>query len=69
VGYREYYCEKRLLKKMFRYITIDGKKRAFVTMFEYLKDKTQGVTIHLLETDASVERKRTEKLIYKRESD
>lgn len=61
--------EQRLVKKMFRYITIDGKKRAMVAMFEYFKDKTQGMTLHMLSTDASVEKRRIEKLIYQRESD
>lgn len=59
----------RLVKKMFKYITVDDKKRATVAIFEYLKDKTQGVSLHLLDTDLGVEKKRVEKLIYKRESD
>lgn len=59
----------RLVKKMFRYITIDDKKRATVAIFEYLKDKTQGVSLHLVDTGLGVEKKRVEKLIYKRESD
>jgi len=61
--------EKRLVKKMLRYITVNEKKRAVVAMFEYFKDKTQGMTLHLLSTDKSVETRRVEKLIYKRESD
>ena len=59
----------RLVKKMFRYITVDGKKRAMMAIFEYFKDKTQGVSLQLLDTGATVEKKRIEKLIYKRESD
>lgn len=61
--------EKRLLKKMLRYITVDGKKRAVIAIFEYLKDKTQGVSLHLVESANAVENKRVDKLIYKRESD
>lgn len=59
----------RLVKKMFRYITVDGKKRAMMAIFEYMKDKTQGVSLQLLDTGATVEKKRIKKLIYKRESD
>ncbi|WP_455756488.1 phage minor head protein [Sulfurimonas sp.] len=59
----------RLIKKMFRYITVDKKKRAMIAIFEYEKDKTQGVSLHLLESATGVEKKRIEKLIYKRESD
>jgi len=59
----------RLVKKMFKYITINGKKRALMSIFEYNKDKTQGVTLYLLDTDSTVEKKRVEKLIYKRESE
>lgn len=56
----------RLVKKMFRYITLNGRKRAIMALFEYEKDKTQGISLHLLDTDATVEKKRIEKLIYKR---
>ncbi len=59
----------RLIKKMFRYFTIKNKKRAVVAMFEYKKDKTQGITVYTIDTAASVEKKRIDKLIYKRESD
>lgn len=60
---------QRFIKKMFRYITINEKKRAMMAIFEYQKNKTQGVSLHLLETDSGVEKKRIQKLIYKRESD
>lgn len=59
----------RLVKKMFRYITIDGKKRAMVAIFEYEKDKTQGVSLYLIESAKGIETRRIEKLIYKRVSD
>jgi hypothetical protein len=57
----------RLVKKMFRYITMDGNKRAVMAIFEYLEDKTQGVSLYLLESKQTVESKRSGKLIYKRE--
>jgi len=38
-------------------------------VFEYLKDKTQGVTAYYLDNGTQVEKRRIEKLIYKRESD
>lgn len=59
----------RLVKKMFRYITVNGKKRAMVAIFEYEKDKTQGVSLYLIESAKGVENRRIEKLIYKRVSD
>ena len=57
----------RLVKKMFRYITLNGKKKAVMAIFEYLKDKTQGVSLYLLESEKVVDNKRFEKLIYKKE--
>lgn len=59
----------RLVKKMFRYITIDSKKRAMIAIFEYKKDKTQGVSLHLLDSATGIEKRREEKLVYKRASD
>jgi SPP1 gp7 family putative phage head morphogenesis protein len=61
--------ENSLYKKMFRYINDNGKKRAIMVVFEYLKDKTQGVTAYYLDNGTQVEKRRVEKLIYKRESD
>ncbi len=61
--------ENSLYKKMFRYINDNGEKRAIMVVFEYLKDKTQGVTAYYLDTGVQVEKRRIEKLIYKRESD
>ncbi len=61
--------EKSLYKKMFRYINDNGKKRAVLVVFEYLKDKTQGVTAYYVDNSTQAEKRRIEKLIYKRESD
>ncbi len=58
---------KRLVKKMFRYFKGDkGSKRAIVVIFEYLSDKTQGVSAHVIDSSGGVEKKRIEKLIYKK---
>ncbi|BAK73740.1 phage minor head protein [Arcobacter sp. L] len=61
--------ENTIFKKMFRYIDDNGKKRAIVVIFEYLEDKTQGVTAYYLDNGTQVEKRRIEKLVYKRESD
>lgn len=61
--------ENTVFKKMFRYINDNGKKRAIVVIFEYFKDKTQGVTAYYLDNGTQVEKRRIEKLVYKRESD
>lgn len=58
---------KRLVKKMFRYFKGDkGSKRAIVVLFEYLSDKTQGVSAHVIDSSGGVEKKRIDKLIYKK---
>ena len=60
--------QKRLVKKMFKYYKTDNNaKRAIQVIFEYLEDKTLGVTAHLLDSSGGVEKKRIEKLVYKRE--
>ena len=57
----------RLVKKMFRYFrTEQGKKRALVAMFEYRKDKTQGVSLYVINTAKGVEARRREKLVYQK---
>ncbi|MFV0481333.1 MAG: phage minor head protein [Campylobacteraceae bacterium] len=62
------YPNHRMVKKFFKYFKNDkGKKRALIAIFTYFKDKTQGVTLHYIDTADSVEKKRIEKLIYKRE--
>lgn len=56
---------KRIVKKMFRfYQTERGAKRAVMAIFEYLKDKTQGVSLYFVDTASTVEKKRISKLIY-----
>ena len=59
--------EKRVLKKMFRYLNDDGKQRALLVIFEYLKDKTQGVSAYYVKEATQVNKRRFEKLIYKKE--
>lgn len=59
---------KRLVKKMMRYFTDDkGKKKALMAVFEYQSDKTQGVSLYLIDSASTVEKKRGEKLIYRKE--
>jgi SPP1 gp7 family putative phage head morphogenesis protein len=59
---------KRLVKKMLKYFTVDGNKRATIAIFGYDKDKTIGVSVYFVTKDEYVENKRSGKLIYKRES-
>jgi hypothetical protein len=62
------YAKHRILKKFFKYYrTKSGEKRALVAMFEYLKDKTQGVTLYFIEKDFTVDKKRIEKLVYRKD--
>ncbi len=57
--------KKSLEKKMFKYYKGEnGSKRAVQTVFEYLKDKTQGVTAYFIKDTNQVEKRRYEKLIY-----
>lgn len=59
---------KRLVKKMMRYFTDEkGKKKALMAVFEYQSDKTQGVSLYLIDSPSTVEKKRVEKLIYRKE--
>ncbi len=58
---------KRLVKKMFRYINNDGKKNASLVIFEYLQDKTQGVSAYHITSESQIIRRRIEKLIYRKE--
>ncbi len=56
-----------LEKKMFRYYKGEGGgKRALQVIFEYQKDKTQGVTAYFIKDTKQVENRRYEKLIYQR---
>lgn len=60
--------DKRLVKKFIRYYKDEkGNKRALVALFEYLKDKTQGVSLYFVDHPSTVEKKRIEKLIYQKE--
>lgn len=54
-----------LKKNMFRYIKVDGQKKAILTVFRYFKDKTQGATTFYV--DHELEKRRKMKLIYKKE--
>lgn len=57
--------KERLVKKFIKYYqTSTGAKRALIAIFEYQKDKTQGVTLHFINSAGSIENKRNEKLIY-----
>ncbi len=44
-----------------------GRKRALVAMFEYQKDKTQGVSLYMIDTAATVEKKRVERLVWQKD--
>ncbi len=57
----------RLVKKMFKYINNNDKKNASLVIFEYLKDKTQGVSAYHITSDSQIEKRRVEKLIYRKE--
>jgi hypothetical protein len=39
-----------------------------MALFEYNADKTQGVSLYLIDSGLAVERKRSEKLLYRKES-
>lgn len=60
--------EQRLVKKMFRYFKEADKKKALLVIFEYLEDKTQGVSAYVVDSTNAVEKKRFEKLIYQKSS-
>ncbi len=60
--------DKRTVEKLIRYYKDEkGRKRALMGLFEYQKDKTQGVSLYFLDTNPTVEKKRIEKLIYQKE--
>ena len=52
-------------KNMFRYINVNGKKKAILGVFRYFKDKTQGATLFFV--DHKLEDRRKMKLIYQKE--
>lgn len=60
---------KRIIKKMFQFFTDEkGKKKALVAVFEYLADKTQGVSLYLIDSASTVEKKRMQKIVYRKSS-
>jgi hypothetical protein len=67
--YMEYDTKKnRIIKKLLKYYkTENGAKRGMHLLFEYKKDKTIGVSAYFLKSAGTVEKKRSEKLIYKKE--
>ena len=57
--------QTRLVKKMFRYFkTEQGKTHALIALFKYQRDKTQGVSLYVIDNEKTVEKKRTGRLIY-----
>ena len=57
--------QTRMVKKMFRYFkTEPGQKRALIALFEYQRDKTQGVSLDVIDNEKTVEKKRAGRLIY-----
>ncbi len=61
--------KRRLVKKLFRYFEDEkGRKKSLMAIFEYHRDKTAGVTIHVIDTAKGVERRRIEKLIYQKKT-
>ncbi|WNL34047.1 phage minor head protein [Arcobacter cryaerophilus gv. pseudocryaerophilus] len=60
--------DSRVVKKYMRYYkTEKGAKRALIVLVEYLKDKTAGVSAYVIDSAGTVENKRVEKLIYKKD--
>ena len=57
--------QTRLVEKILRYFkTEQGQKRALIVLFEYQRDKTQGVSLYVIDNEKTVEKKRTGRLIY-----
>ena len=62
--------QTRLVKKMLRYFkTEQGKTHALIALFEYQQDKTQGVSLYVIDDEKTVEKKRTGSLIYSKRQD
>lgn len=60
--------KERIVKKFLRYFTDDkGKKKAIIALFEYLKDKTQGLSLYVIDSQGAVETKRSQKLVWQKE--
>ncbi len=61
--------QTRIVKKLLRYFDESNKTKAVQAVFSYEKDKTQGVSIHVIDTKNSVESRRKDRLVYKKDSD
>ena len=60
--------DSRVVKKFMKYYKTEaGAKRALMVLVEYLKDKTTGVSAYFISNTGTVENKRAEKLIYKKD--
>lgn len=60
--------KERFVKKFLQYFTDErGKKKALIALFEYLSDKTQGVSLYVIDSGGTLEAKRSEKLIWQKE--
>ena len=60
--------DSRVVKKYMKYYKTEaGAKRALMVLVEYLKDKTTGVSAYFISNTGTVENKRAEKLIYKKD--
>lgn len=60
--------KERLVKKFLRYFTDEkGKKKALIALFEYLSDKTQGVSLYVIDSGGTLEAKRSDTLIWQKE--
>lgn len=61
--------KERFVKKFLRYFVDEkGNKKGLIALFEYLKDKTQGVSLYVIDSSGTLERKRGQKLIWQKES-
>lgn len=59
----------RIVKKMFRYFqSEDGNIKGLVALFEYLPDKTQGVSAYVVEQEEVLKEKRIQRLIYSKKT-
>ena len=52
---------------MFKYLNNNDKTNSLLVIFEYLEDKTQGVSAYHMKSESQIEKRRIEKLIYKKE--
>ena len=58
----------QLVKKMLRFYRSKNEKVATMAVFEYAKDKTQGVSVYALDSQAQAVSRRKSKMIYQKES-